>query len=127
MFPQGSCSVSRAVVEQALKGCRPRPVDSLWLLLCVVLCGVDARAEVVRGGGVRRADCVVVFDATGANRPAPPREPRHIDCVDGDASCDADGERNGACIFTIALCLNSTVDPRCTPSEADCSMSSRMQ
>jgi hypothetical protein len=35
-----------------------------------------------------------------------------VRCADGDA-CDADGVVNGRCEFPVAVCANSTADPRC--------------
>jgi hypothetical protein len=73
-----------------------------------------SHAVLVGGGGSKSTDCMVVFDAA-ANKPAPPKVPRQIDCVDGDVSCDADGLRNGECSFAVQLCLNSTVFASCAP------------
>lgn len=78
---------------------------------CVaVLCALPATAIMVGGGGSRKTDCLAVFDAP-ANEPA--RSPRAVRCADGDA-CDADGLVNGRCEFPIAVCANSSADPRCT-------------
>lgn len=90
----------------------------VWLLLLGGVPG-SVYAALVRGGGSRRTDCVVVLDASGANQPASPREPRHVDCIDGDTSCDADASRNGECSFTVSLCINSTTVELCTPFETD--------
>ena len=69
-----------------------------------------AAAAVVGGGGSSATDCLTVFDAP-ANVPA--RTPRNVRCKDGDP-CDADGTVNGRCEFAVAVCANSTADPRCT-------------
>jgi hypothetical protein len=66
-------------------------------------------AAVVGGGGSAKGDCLAVFDAP-AN--LPPRAPRQVRCTDGDP-CDADGAVNGRCAFPVAVCVNSTADPRC--------------
>ena len=83
--------------------------------LAAVLACRSAWAVVVGGGGSRSADCVSVFDAPGANSPAAPKSPRSIDCIDGDGSCDADGTRNGRCIFDLKICVNSNALAECTP------------
>ena len=90
------------------------------LLLAVLVCswGSVARAVEVRGGGSKSTDCIAVIDADGANSPAPPKDPRDVDCVDGSA-CDADGLRNARCEFTLRLCVNSTHVVGCTPGRAD--------
>ena len=80
-----------------------------------------ATAQLVRGGGNKKTDCMSVFQAPGANHPAPPKDAKNIDCVDGDVSCDADGTRNARCQFDLQVCLNSTMlpFPDCVPGEVD--------
>ena len=80
-----------------------------------LLCALPAAAVVVGGGGSTRSDCLVVFDAP-ANEPA--RAPRAVRCADGEP-CDADGVVNGRCEFPVAVCANSTANPRCTLSGID--------
>lgn len=69
-----------------------------------------ADAVLVAGGGSARTDCLAQFDAD-ANVPA--KRPRNAICADGDP-CDADGMVNGQCAFRVAICVNTTGDPRCT-------------
>jgi hypothetical protein len=92
-------------------------VASFFALLVSGWALVEAVA-VVRGGGSVRTDCLAVFDAP-ANDPAPPKVPRHVDCVDGDPGCDSDATRDGRCVFDLRVCINSTAVAGCTPSEAD--------
>jgi hypothetical protein len=95
-----------------------RRAATLSLVLAItVFTSSPARAVVVGGGGSSATDCLVVFDAPGANRPAPPKVPKNIDCVDGDVTCDADGLRNGECNFTVQVCLNSTAIVGCSAAE----------
>jgi hypothetical protein len=82
----------------------------LALVPALLLTTAPARALVVRGGGSRATDCLLVFDVA-AN--SPPGRPHNIRCADG-APCDLDGEVNGSCQFAIAVCGNSTADSRCT-------------
>jgi hypothetical protein len=89
--------------------------STLAVLPFVLALGGTAGGAVVPGGGARGGDCVSVFDAPGANSPAPPRAPRRVDCIDGDPTCDADGLRNARCVFDLRLCLNATSVPGCTP------------
>ena len=96
-----------------LSGARMPALAPALALLLTVLAG-PAGAVVVGGGGSKGRECVSVFDAA-ANFPLPPRLPRHVDCVDGDPSCDADGARNARCLFDVRLCLNSTAIAGCTP------------
>src|SRR5437899_741178 len=67
-------------------------------------------ADIVGGGGSATTDCLLVFDAAVNS---PPTRPHDIRCTDG-APCDADGTVNGSCQFAVAVCANSTVEPRCT-------------
>jgi len=91
--------------------------------LAVLLAGVvlapalaaPAHALFVVGGGSKRTDCLAVFN-TEANHPR--RRPRHVRCADG-AACDADGTVNGRCEFPVAVCVNSTLEPRCTLAGVD--------
>lgn len=69
-----------------------------------------AAATIVPGGGAKTQDCLAVFDTPVALKP----NVRTIRCVDGDPSCDADGEKNGQCRFPVAVCANSTHEPRCS-------------
>jgi len=81
----------------------------------LVLAGA-AGAETYGGGGGATRDCLVVFDAP-VNFPA--SKPRKVRCVDGDLTCDADGVVNGVCQFPVAVCVNSTFEPRCTLNGVD--------
>ncbi len=91
------------------------------LIATLVVAGLSfcslAQAGIVAGGGSKTTDCMTVFDVPGANKPAPPKAPKLVDCVDGDIACDADGERNGECVFELSLCVNDTTAARCTPVE----------
>ena len=78
--------------------------------LALVLVASDARATIVLGGGPRSVDCLAVFDTPVALA----NNVRQIRCVDGDPACDADGEVNGECRFPIAVCANSTAEPKCS-------------
>lgn len=97
------------------RSCTAVALAAILMLAAAVPCS----AALVRGGGGKTSDCVVVFDVPGANKPAPPKTPRHVDCVDGDPTCDADGLRNGRCEFDLAVCVNSTALAECVPSVTD--------
>jgi hypothetical protein len=85
----------------------------------VLSLAADAGAAIVYGGGSSTTDCMMVFDMPGANKPAPPRAPKLVDCEDGDPTCDDDGTRNGECVFEIGLCVNETGSSRCEPVQVD--------
>ncbi len=91
----------------------------LLATVLVTLLPTGSDAAVVAGGGSKTSDCIAVFDAPGANSPAPPKTPRRVDCIDGDAACDTDGLRNGVCTFDLRVCVNSTAVAGCVPELAD--------
>ena len=68
-----------------------------------------AFAALVPGGGKPAADCYGAFDVRGADGSS-----RRVTCVDGDPTCDVDGQCQGSCTFEVAVCLNQTL-PGCTP------------
>jgi len=73
----------------------------------VLVAGV-ALATLIPGGGSKKSDCYVeldVFGATGSN---------HFTCTDGDPTCDTDGQCQGTCTFSIAVCVNETNVTGCT-------------
>lgn len=78
---------------------------------------LPAWAATVPGGGNPGTDCALVLEIPGANKPAPPKAPKAIDCVDGDPACDEDGLRNGECVFPVELCVNSSLVPGCEGDE----------
>jgi hypothetical protein len=78
-----------------------------------------AAAVTVAGGGSKRTDCMTVFEAPGANKPAAPKTPKRVDCIDGDVSCDADGARNAICVFDLQVCINATGFLKCLPVRTD--------
>jgi hypothetical protein len=87
------------------------------LLGITILAASPVSAAIVGGGGSSLTDCMAVFEAPGANHPAPPKIAKNVDCVDGDVTCDADGLRNGECSFSIQVCLNSTALASCGAGE----------
>lgn len=84
---------------------------ALAMWSAISLAAPSARATEVGGGGSRRRDCLVTLDAA-VNLPA--AKPKHVRCVDGDPSCDADGTVDGRCSFELSVCANSTFEPECT-------------
>jgi hypothetical protein len=83
------------------------------------VCAGGAPSNECITGGISSADCMLEL----AVSPTPPRDPRGVParsvrCRDGEA-CDADGVADGACTFSVSLCIN-TDDPRlrgCTPGD----------
>jgi hypothetical protein len=73
----------------------------------------------IEGGGNPKTDCVAQFQ-TGLelNYPYPPkRRQKWLACIDGDASCDADGAVNGSCSIGVGICLADDEDtPECIPA-----------
>lgn len=83
-------------------------------------CTGDAATNACVSGGSSSADCLIEVLLS----PPPPRDPRglparSVRCRDGDGACDADGVIDGACTFSVSLCINNR-DPRlaeCAPSD----------
>ncbi len=73
--------------------------------------GTAAHAQTLIPGGGKpaKADCFVEWRS---NAPAT-KTGTAITCVDG-ASCDADGQADGACTFELAVCVQQTNVPGCT-------------
>jgi len=94
---------------------------SVVALATTCVLGVRADAVTVGGGGSKTTDCMVVLEAPGANKPPAPKTPKHVDCTDGDVSCDVDGLRNAQCVFDLQVCVNSTSAslPYCTPDQTN--------
>lgn len=85
-----------------------------WLLAAGVLLGATpVAAEPVGGGGGRKQDCLVVFDAPVND---PPDRPRHVRCTDGDPACDADATIDGVCTVQLRVCIGSSFDAACSRS-----------
>jgi hypothetical protein len=101
-----------------------RPAVSTFALLALGLALQAAPAEAacpgdcsVKGGGSPTTDCIVEYDGLTFNYP--PTKLKELRCTDGDGSCDADGQANGACRVDVSVCLNNTDPdlPGCTPSD----------
>ena len=69
-----------------------------------------AIAGLVPGGGKAASDCYVEFDVGGASGS------NKVTCVDGDPACDADGQCQGVCTFSVAVCVNQPNVASCTPA-----------
>ncbi len=67
----------------------------------------------IPGGGTSKTDCLSEFDGVV------PNFGRAVQCTDGDPACDVDGSANGACAFSISVCLNNADHrfPTCTPTD----------
>jgi len=94
-----------------------RSLPALLALVAIAATVQPVFAATVLGGGSSTSDCAVALEIPGANKPAPPKAPKAVDCVDGDAACDNDGLRNGECVFPLQLCANSTALVGCTPDQ----------
>ncbi len=65
----------------------------------------------IAGGGKASTDCLAVFQVSDT---VPLKGTNHINCVDGDPSCDADGVVNGVCQIPVGVCADSTAFSKCT-------------
>jgi hypothetical protein len=67
---------------------------------------------VIPGGQTKKSDCYVVEDLQGKHSL---KNPKTLECADGDPSCDMDGKCNNVCALKVRLCINSATVPGCTP------------
>ena len=82
-------------------------------------CTTACELERIPGGGSAPSDCHTEWSVDNAANA--PRFDKHGDvsnvqtCTDGDPRCDFDGGVPGSCTFAIAVCVNNTNLPACTP------------
>jgi hypothetical protein len=86
-------------------------IGRMAVFAATLACAAPAAALIVGGGGSKSSDCLVTFDAP-AN--FPPLALTQVRCVDGDPSCDADGDVNGVCSVPVKVCANNTASSECT-------------
>jgi len=88
-----------------------------WVGLLLLGVATNAGAVTVAGGGAKNTDCLVELVASGIGFPGGKKVFKGTTCADGDP-CDADGVRNGSCLFTPTICLNQTDPalPKCKPA-----------
>jgi hypothetical protein len=67
---------------------------------------------VIPGGENKKSDCYVFADVKGMH---PLKNPKTLECADGDPSCDMDGKCNNVCALKVRLCINSASLPPCKP------------
>ena len=67
-------------------------------------------AGLIPAGTKTATDCYGEFDVQGA------AGTNVVTCIDGDPTCDMDGLCQGICMFDVAVCLNQTNIPGCTPA-----------
>ena len=80
----------------------------LVALSLALLTAGHAGARVI--GGSPTAGCYATFEGVTPSATSPNR----VECMDGDV-CDADGQVNGSCTFTLSVCAFQTDVPGCTP------------
>jgi len=82
-------------------------------------CSSQCRSELIPGGGTLAVDCrhewlthpMPVLSAKGLPL-------NHVECKEGDSTCDVGAAGDGACTFQVALCLNAS-EPRFTCPAGD--------
>jgi OmcA/MtrC family decaheme c-type cytochrome len=89
-----------------------------WIVVLVLAVSKSAGGVTVAGGGPGKTDCLVELVASGLGFPSGAKVFKGATCADGDP-CDADGQRNGSCLFTPSVCLNQSDPalPKCTPAQ----------
>src|SRR5262245_56599889 len=94
-----------------------RPAGACIVVLVLALSGT-AGGVTVAGGGKGSIDYLVELVASGLGFPAGKAVFKGSTCADGDP-CDADGVRNGSCLFMPMICLNQADPalPNCGPAQ----------
>jgi hypothetical protein len=90
----------------------------MWGVILALAIARSAAGVTVAGGGPGRTDCLVELQASGIGFPGGKKLFKGATCADGDP-CDADGLRNGSCLFTPMVCLNQSDPalPKCSPAQ----------
>src|SRR5262245_49595721 len=83
-----------------------------------------AVATMVPGSGRAISNCYAVLDVQGTGALT---SPRLLTCVDGDASCDLDGQCDDRCLFGLSICINQPGLGGCTPPSSLASVRSRFK
>src|SRR5438093_3432431 len=83
--------------------------------VAVTLSVARQTAARILGGHGTKTDCFSVFEGIDATGGATPK----VRCMDGDPSCDHDGDcHNGSCTFQFRVCINQKDVSGCTPPTA---------
>src|SRR5262249_54217847 len=69
-------------------------------------------STVIPGGQNKKSDCYVFAGVEGQH---PLKNPKTLECADGDPTCDMDGTCNNVCALKVRLCINSASLPPCSP------------
>ena len=91
---------------------------SVCVVALFLVVAKSAGGVMVAGKGPGRTDCLVQLDTSGIGFPGGKKVFKGATCADGDP-CDADGVRNGVCLFRPTVCLNQTNPslPKCSPAQ----------
>src|SRR5262249_8348866 len=85
-------------------GCQHTPVADL-----------ASCSTVIPGSGNKKSDCYVFANVEGKH---PVKNPKTLECADGDPTCDTDGKCNNVCALQVRLCIHSAPPPpRPPPSQ----------
>jgi hypothetical protein len=69
-------------------------------------------STLIPGGGPANSDCYVIAAVEGMHSL---RNPKTLECADGDPTCDKDGTCNNVCALRVHLCINSPRISGCAP------------
>jgi hypothetical protein len=91
------------------------PLSSMTAL--ALAAGLVSQAKATIVPAQKGSACSGVWDTFTATATAGgnPRQPWSLTCIDGDPTCDRDGQQNGACQIQITGCASSSDIAGCTP------------
>ncbi|HYC57642.1 MAG TPA: hypothetical protein VEL28_22100 [Candidatus Binatia bacterium] len=118
------CSGDAEVDARTLAGCCDMENNRWKVSTCRFseLVFGEFAGDLLSGGGTRQTDCVAEFNTVNPHndplRDAQGLPSTHQICRDGDPLCDADGEADGTCTFSVGVCFNLT-DRRMTDTNAN--------
>src|SRR5438067_2379802 len=96
-----------------------RALTGTLAVLSLALAAAPAAARIAGGGPNPQTDCYLEFEGVTATGTLGPAKTPLVDCNDGDPSCDADGQADGACTFNVNVCAFQSDVQGCSPKPID--------
>jgi cysteine-rich repeat protein len=89
--------------------CDDGPLNGSFGDLCDATCHATVVTLRFFPGGPKTRGCLLEWAVVNPNSKVVKGFPARLQqCLDGDPACDADGDNDGVCTFTVSACLNVT-------------------